>query len=173
MLSETNEQKILNVFFSYPTDKFHLRELARRTKLHPNTVSNVIKSLTKEKILKIDKKEFIVEISVNRTDKFKQLKKLHNLKSLYNSGLLEKIKETLHPEGISILGSYSTGEDLEESDLDLVIISNEKENISLEKYEKILNRKIHLIVVDYNSLSDEFYTNLINGIVLDGFIRKK
>jgi len=141
MLEEINEQKILKEFFNNPTSVFHIRELARKTKLHPNTVSNNIKSLARKKLLNISKKDFIVEISVNRTNKFKQLKKLNNLESIYNSGILEKLEQTFSPESVSVIGSYSTGEDIEESDIDLVLISKTAGDISLKKYEKMLNRK--------------------------------
>ena len=49
---------------------------------------------------------------------------------------------------------------------------NDKQ-IDLSKFEKVLSRKIHLIVTNYNSISKEFYINLINGIILHGYLDKK
>ena len=40
-----------------------------------------------------------------------------------------------------------------------------------DKFEKILERKIHLLLLP-KKISDEFFNNLINGIVLYGAIRK-
>ena len=144
--------------------------------LHIHSKYSACSNLKLKIILKFAKKRKLDGIAVTDHNTMKgalQLKKLNNLESIYNSGILEKLEQTFSPESVSVIGSYSTGEDIEESDIDLVLISKTAGDISLKKYEKMLNRKIHLMVVDYDSLSDEFYTNLINGIVLDGFIRKK
>jgi len=40
------------------------------------------------------------------------------------------------------------------------------------KFEKIIGRHIHLIATSYKQMSGEFFNNLINGIVLYGYLRK-
>ena len=173
MLKETNEQKLMKVFFDFPTEKFHLRELARKTKLNPNTVIRTVKRLSKDGLIVSRKKIHLVEVFVNRNNEFKILKKIENIKRLYNSEIVDNLVEKFHPSLISVIGSYSTGDDIELSDIDLVIVSKEKKDFRVKNYEKKLKRKIHLIVSDYNSFSDEFYTNLINGIILYGFVERK
>jgi len=173
MLEQTNEMKVLKIFFDNPSSRFHIRELARKLKLNPNTILNITNNLCKKDLLVKEKKKYLVEIYVNRTNLFKTLKRLDNLKRLFFSGLIKLLSEEFNPELISVIGSYSLGEDLEESDIDLVVISNKEKSLSLEKFEKNLNRKIHLIVTDYSSISDEFYINLINGVLLQGYIKKK
>mgnify|MGYP001570323007 FL=1 len=169
-----NEQKILKEFFENPTRKFHILELARITSLHPNTVLTSLNSLTKEKLVKQEKKTHIKEAYANPENKeFVLKKRLFNLEQVYNSKIIEFLIKLYAPEAISIIGSYSQGEDIEKSDIDLVIITKKKEDANLEKFEKVLKRKIHLITTDYKEMSNEFYINLINGILLYGYLEKK
>jgi predicted nucleotidyltransferase len=169
-----NKEKLLKVLFQNPLTKFHVRELARLTKLNPNTIINISKEIKKENLIKIEKKKHLVEISANiKDDRFITKKRIHNLSCLYESNLVEFLKKEIEPELISVMGSYSRGEDIEKSDIDIVVISTNKQTPDLTKFEKTLNRQIHLLHIDYKEISDEFYINLINGIVLSGFVRKK
>jgi len=169
-----NEEKILGVFFDNPSGKFYVREIARITKLNPNTVLNITEKLIKQDLLKKEKKKHIVEFSAILEEKFKKLKKINNLKKIYDSGVIEHLTEKFSPEAIVLIGSYSIGEDIKDKNIDIVIISKKDYNsMNLKKFEDKLNKSIHPIVVDYNKISDEFYINLINGIVLYGAINKK
>jgi len=169
-----NEQKVLKILFENPTTKFHLRELARILRLNPNTIINITKILEKDKLILKEKKKYITDIYADiENKKFTIKKKLFNLGQIYESGIINFLIEKYKPEAISLIGSYATGEDIEKSDIDIVIITKIKEDSDMARYEKILNRKIHLITTDYKQMSDEFYINLINGILLYGYINKK
>ena len=168
-----NKKTILRVFFDNPIKKFHIREISRITKLNPNTALNILKILEKENLIKKVKMKHIVEVTANIDEKFKQEKRVDNLIKLYKSGIIDYLIKEFHPLAISVLGSYSTGEDIESSDIDIVVISKEEKELNLSKFEKVLSRKIHLIVTEYKSISEEFYLNLINGIVLYGYLDKK
>ena len=169
-----NEQKILDEFFENPTRKFHILELARITSLHPNTVLSSLNNLSKKDMIKQERKKYIKEVYANAENKeFIIQKKLFNLKQMYKSGIIEFLIKNYKPEAISLIGSYSSGEDIEKSDIDIVVITKIKEDSNTSKYEKILKRKIHLITTDYKEMSNEFYINLINGILLYGYLEKK
>ncbi len=170
---KSNEDRVLGVFFGNPTEKFHIREIARITGLNPNTILNITIGLEKEKLLKREKKRHVVEVFANVSERFKQLKRMSNLKKIYESGILDILINHYSPEAISLVGSCSSGEDVNKSDVDIVVISRKKEIMSLSRFEKVFGREVHLIVTDYGNISNEFYTNLINGIVLYGSIRKK
>ncbi len=173
-MKQSNYEKVLGVFFDNPTEKFHVRGIARITRLNPNTVLNITRGLEKEKLIIREKKRHIVELSAKIGERFKNLKKIDNLKKIYDSGLVNFLVEKLNPEAVSVIGSYSEGNDIKKSDVDIVVITKKEYlDIDLKKFEKVLNRNIHLIVAYYNKFSDEFYTNLINGIVLSGYIRRK
>ena len=173
-MNKSNYEKVLEVFFDNPNGKFYIREIARITKLNPNTILNITNKLEKQELIKREKKKYIVELSANFNDNFKQLKRISNFERLIKSRIIEFLNYKFSPEVIVVIGSYSLGEDIPNSDIDLVILTKKDyTDINLNKFEKELNRKIHLIITGYNKISDEFYTNLINGIVLYGAIRKK
>ena len=122
-----NKNKVLKVLFENPLTKFHIRELARITKLNPNTIINITNLLKKENLIKIEKKKHLVEISANTENKkFVRKKQIHNLKQLYNSGIIEFLIEKIDPEAIISFGSYSRGEDIETSDIDIAIVTNKE-----------------------------------------------
>ena len=169
-----SKEKISDAIFKNPTTKFHIRELARLTKLNPNTIINITKSFEKEKLVKIEKKEHITEILADTENQlFVDKKRLFNLSQIYKSDLVNFLIKEYSPKAISIIGSYSKGEDIEKSDIDIVIISEKEKPVNLEKFERLLSRKIHLIITSYKKMSEEFYINLINGIILYGYIDKK
>jgi predicted nucleotidyltransferase len=166
-------QKILGILFKNPTTKFHIRELARISNLNPNTVINSIKDLEKENLIKKEEKKHIVEIYLNLENKKIILKKrIFNISQIYDSGIVDFLIENYSPNSISLIGSYSKGEDIENADIDIVIFSENQKVISLTKFEKFIGRKIHLLIIKKEKISDEFFNNLINGFVLYGYIRK-
>lgn len=168
-----NKEKILKEIFENPTYSFHIRELARRTKLNPNTVINITDELKKEGVITKRRSKHLIEIKSNIEDKwFIREKRLFNLKQLYTSNLVDFLVDFYNePESIVVLGSYSKGEDIEKSDIDIVIITNKKEMPNIEVFEKKLKRKLHIIAETYDSLSKEFYKNLINGVILYGYLK--
>lgn len=169
-----SEKRALEVFFEDPTNKFYIREIARLTNLNPNTIINSCEKLEKQELIKREKKKHVVEFSANISEKFKQLKRIYNLEKIYCSGIVEFLVDEFKPEAISVIGSYSLGQDIKKSDIDIVIINVKSyKEISLSNFERKIGRKVHLINVKYNNISEEFYTNLINGIILYGFIRMK
>jgi predicted nucleotidyltransferase len=168
--------KVIELIFERPSYHFHLRELARLVKVHPNSIKTAALELKKEGIVRFEKKKHLSEIFADSENKnFAKNKRKHNFMAIYDSGIVESIAELLNPESISIIGSYSRGEDIENSDIDIVVIKpkGSAKAVSLEKFEDKLKRKIHLIVSDYKGMSDEFYINLINGMLLYGYLGKK
>lgn len=167
-----NYFKILKELFDKPTYSFHVRELARITKLNPNTIINITEKMKKEKLINKVNKKHLVEISLNLENKKTiEKKRVYNLQRIYDCGVIDFLIKNYSPKFISLIGTYSKGEDLEESDIDIVIDSNNKKNIDLLKFERILKRKIHLLLLP-EKVSDEFFNSFINGIVLYGAIRK-
>ena len=99
-------------------------------------------------------------------------KRLFNVKSIYDSGLIEQIiKENKSPLVI-LFGSYSKGEDIEKSDIDLYIEGYGKGGLKLGKFEGILNRKMQIFTFRSikNINNKDLANNIINGIVLNGYL---
>lgn len=168
MKNTDTKDRILDFLFDFPTKKFNLREISRILKISPPAVSNAIKSLAKEKLIEIERK-FALEITANRTDKFTQNKRVHNLKSIYSSGLYDYLKDNFSLSTIILFGSYSKGEDIERSDIDIAILAKEK-SLKLEEFEKKLNREINVEFLDLKKASKELKDIIINGIRLQGYI---
>ncbi len=61
-------------------------------------------------------------------------KKLYNLREIYLSGLIDYFKKTLSNPGIVLFGSYSMGEDIESSDIDLYVETFSKKTLELKKF---------------------------------------
>jgi predicted nucleotidyltransferase len=74
------------------------------------------------------------------------------------------------PGCIVLFGSYLRGEDTEESDIDLFVEADKKE-IRLERFEGLLKRKIELhFRRDFGKISKELKNNIINGLVMQGYL---
>ena len=62
------------------------------------------------------------------------------------------------------------GEDVEDSDIDL-FIECEGKKVDLKSFEKRLSRKINIHFNDnFNIYADELKQNIINGMILFGFL---
>lgn len=173
MRTKNIKQKIKEHFFINPTAKLRVREIEKLLKLPLPSVIRYCKELKEEDILTTIKTGNVVFYTGNRgSENFLLEKKLFNIKSLYVSGLIEFLKIELSNPVILVFGSYSKGEDIENSDIDLYIETPSKKEINLDKFEKILERKIQSF--RHKSIGEirnkELADNIINGIVLNGFI---
>lgn len=167
------KDSIKEYFFVNPTSKLRVRAIERALKLPLPSVIRYVKELEKEEILKKSDVSEVISYSADRSSKtFLLEKRLFNIKNLYNSGLVEFLINELSNPIIIVFGSYSKGEDVEDSDVDLYIETRSKNYILLEKYERILKRKIHAFT--YSSIhkitNHYLINNILNGITLNGFV---
>ncbi len=177
MLQKDNRDKILSVFFDNPAPKgigFQLREISRKTSVAPPSV--------KKYLAEFEKRELIVKTKhrihgypvycANRDNAvFKLLKKIDNIMNIKESGLLEYLSDKCMPDAIILFGSASLGEDLKESDMDIFVMSKE-EKLNLDKFEKSIGRKINVLFSNnFGKLSNELKNNLINGVILKGYLK--
>ncbi len=172
MRTNNIKEIIKEYFLINPSAKLRVRQIERELKLPLPSVIRYVKELEKEEILKSQKVANIQFFTSNRGQKFFIEKKLFNIKKIYSSGLIDYIKQELSNPAIAFFGSFSLGEDLESSDIDLYIETPSKKKLNLEKFEKSLKRKIQ--VFSYENLNKipnkELRNNVINGVVLNGFI---
>ena len=165
--------KILEYFLKNPTTTIHLRELARKTDFSSSGCLKSLKLLVKEGFIKEHKTRAISNYKANLSLKFLQFKKIYNIYSLYDSSLIDFLKEKYQfPEAIIIFGSYSKGEDTEKSDIDIVIITGLEKDLDFSSFEKKLQRKINILELkNLKKAKREFINNLVNGVVLEGAIQ--
>jgi len=177
MLEKYNKWRVLKVFFDDPITEgsgFQLREISRKLKLAPISIKRYLDELAKEDLI-VKGRHRIHDYPIywaNRSqENFRLLKKLNTILSIKESGLLEFLNNQCMPDVIVLFGSTSRGEDTAESDIDLFIESKERA-LNLERFEKILKRKISLFFSeDYNKLSKELKNNIINGVILNGYLK--
>lgn len=172
MLQEYSRYRILQEFFDYPRKEFYLRGLSRATKIAMPSVTNHMKALVNGGLIIKQKKGLYPTFIANReNDLFKLYKKFNLVQRVNETGLLKAIYDFFVPNAIILYGSASKGEDIEESDIDLFVQAKEK-RIDMSKYEKLLKRKIHLFCGEnFNKLSKELKNNILNGIILKGYIK--
>jgi predicted nucleotidyltransferase len=172
MIEKTTIQKVLQYFFIHPTIEIHLRELSRKLKLSMPTILSTIAELKKEKLVDVTKTRVLTTIKANLDNpRFIHLKRVYNLEQLYKSELVVFLEKLYNrPQAIVCFGSFSRGEDLEKSDVDLAIITLKEKNIDLTNFEKRLHRKISLHHINLSKCSGNFKANLYNGIVLNGVL---
>lgn len=172
MITKNNILKVMDLFFQYPEKKFHLRELERLIGLSMPGVRKIVTKLEKESILKSKKEKIVKNFYASRNEKFVQLKRAYNLYSISGSGLLDFLKiQYEEPEAIVLFGSYSKGEDISRSDIDIAIITSKHKELNIVLFEKKLKRKIKLYEIKVEKAEKEFLNTLANGIVLYGYLR--
>ena len=166
--------KVLEYFFNCPEEWIHIRALGRKLHKSPNTIRAEITLLLKQKLI-VEKKDSVYRLfKANlETQKFINLKKIDNLKKILETKLVEEIYKYYSPKAIILFGSYSRGEDLSNSDIDIGVITAKKGRVVLDKYEKKLSREIRLSLFLPSAVSEEFYNNILNGIVLKGQVKNE
>ena len=169
MLIESNTQKFMSIIFTYPTNGFTIREIGRKIGVSPPTASYIAKKMEKIELIKIERERTQHKVFGNfENEEFKNLKKIYNIFSLFE--LTEFLVENFNPTSVVVFGSFSKGEDTEESDIDIFVDSNSKKEVKLTKFEKKLKRNIHLHMKNIKDIPEELRCNIINGIILDGFL---
>ncbi len=164
--------KVLRIFFENPERKFHIREIARITRLSPPGVMKIVKTLVKEGLLISEKGKVVKNVYAFKSERFLQLKRFFNLYSLYECGLVSFLRQQYEePESIVLFGSYSRGEDISKSDIDIAVITSKNVFPDTKKFESVLKRKISIHEVETKNAEPEFLNSLSNGIVLHGYLK--
>ena len=148
-------------------------EIARLLNVTPTAVAKALVLLEKEERITVTRgKTNLNMVELNRDSKRSlELKRAENLKMLIESGLPTFLEENIPGCTIILFGSFCRGDDTIKSDIDVAVIGIHEEDISLEKYEKLLEKEIRINY--YKSLKDinkYLKANILNGIVLSGGI---
>ena len=172
MLENYNKYKLLKIFLDNPTESFRLRELSRLAKISPPSVLNYLKKFEKQDLIEKYEKRGVPFYKANsENEDFIEYKKLSILFELHSSGLTEFLWEKLSPDAIILYGSQIRGEATEESDIDIFIIGEEKK-VNLEDFNKKLGREVHLMFEkNIKNIPKELKNNLVNGVVLKGYLK--
>jgi len=167
------KKTIREYFFVNPNDKLRVREIERTIKIPLPSVIRYCRELENEDILTTVKIGYVNFYTANRSsEKYILEKRLSNIKKIYESGLIEYLRQELSNPSIVLFGSFAKGEDTEESDIDLYIETPSKKKVRFEKFEKLLKRKIQAF--RHKSLNEvsnhHLANNIINGITLNNYL---
>ena len=173
-LFKNSAYRILEQFIEFPATDFSVRGLARELKLSHATILNYINNLQKLNMIIKEKSTLYPTYFANVENKQYQFYKKNWLVfKIIDSGLVDYIQQMVLPSSIILFGSGAKGTITEKSDIDIFVESNDAK-LELAKYEKKLNRKINLLFEqNINNLSKELRNNIINGVILYGFIKVK
>jgi len=148
-----------------------VREYSRIMKITAPTASKLLKNFESEGLLKKKEERGYLLFRTNReSDVMKDLSRSY-WKQRFKS-LIDYLNSELHESNIILFGSMAKLEANKDSDIDLAILTNISKGINLDKYEKMLSRKIQLFI--FKSLNDvpkELKINIINGYLIQGEIK--
>ena len=174
------QQEILRLFFIKAGVSFNQRQIANLLEVSPPAVMKALPKLEKEGFITLkqgkETRRWSIELNRN-SSKVIQLKRVDNLRLIYNSGLLDLLYNGFPGCTIVLFGSYSRGEDMfsedEEirSDIDIAIIGTKGKPADLTKFNKLLERTITLnFYKSWREIHKHLKDSILNGIVLSGII---
>ncbi|MEK6914898.1 MAG: nucleotidyltransferase domain-containing protein [Nanoarchaeota archaeon] len=168
------QQRIMRILFVNAGKSLNALNIAKEIGVSQPAISKALPFLVKKDFIKLekDKNSGRLSIQANRENhKIMQLKRADNLKLIYESGLADFLEKEFAGGTIILFGSYSRGEDVFNSDIDVAVIRRKDKKINLENFENVLKRNIHLNFYDsFKNVHKNLKENLFNGIVLYGGI---
>ena len=159
-------------FLAYnPMKAFYQRELSRKTKVSVGETNKIMKKLVAHAIVTEEKRGRTYFYRFNMTNALARQIKIMVTISALNS-LVEEIKQL--STKVILFGSCAEGTDTAESDIDLFVLTSEKEKVraKLNKYRRSTGRRLSGIIVDPSELSamknkdKALYERIMSGIVL-------
>jgi len=164
--------KVLEYFITHPTTEIHIKELSRKSGMSPGSAKIYCDIFERDNILLLKRKGNLKLFTLNN-DSFivRELKKTYYIILLKELGI-EELSENC--TSLAIYGSFASGEFDERSDLDILIIGEEKninKDLILELQEK-LKKEIQLTAMPYyrwekmKKEGDRFAENVLRNHIL-------
>ncbi len=148
------------------------REIAKLLGVSPTAVSKSLPALRKEGLAEVKRSGTmnLISVRLNRDSaRAIRLKRVENLRLVYESGLADFLERRFPGCAIILFGSYSLGEDTGKSDVDIAVIGSKEKQADLAGYEKILERSISIQFYDSALKIDRnLKSNILGGITLSG-----
>jgi predicted nucleotidyltransferase len=169
LLVATNAQKVLYVLINYPVKELLESEIQKAVKLSKSGVNYALRELVAANFLSRAKrgKSFFYILN-HKNLVIKQIKIIETLNQI--EVLLKRLE--LLTSKIILFGSSSRGENTPDSDIDLLVISRNKDLV-MEQIRKFNSkRKIQCIIysnlnfIEKKKTDPIFYEQVIQGIVL-------
>lgn len=176
MYQKNNKYKVLKIFFDDPNPRegFQLREISRKTRIAPTSVKRYLKEMEKENLIKKWRgrpQSYPIYFPNRDSEKYRFCKKIDIISRINESGILKCLDNNCSPDVVILFGSASRGEDIKKSDIDIFLLCKERK-IDTKEFERELKRKINLFFCEnFSKLSKELKNNILNGIILKGYLK--
>ena len=148
-----------------------VREYSRIMKITAPTASKTLKDFESKGLLKkrLERRYLLFRADRN-SEILKDLSRAYWREKLKE--LIENLNRIFHNPIIVLFGSLAKLETKQDSDIDLVVLSNIKKDISLEKFEKMYKREIQLFKFEAaDKINKELKNNIINGYIIQGELK--
>ncbi len=163
--------------FNYPNKTFHVRMLAEETGLSTTAVVRSIDELRDFRIITVEETALTKNIKADlNSNAYPFYKTIFNLYCLKHYGFVDELVRLYAAEFIVLFGSFAKGEDIEDSDVDICVVSQKKSvelpSKNIQNYEKKFCRRINIhLLHSLEGSSNEFKNALANGVVLHGYLK--
>jgi len=165
-MRQDRKNKILELFYEFPSRRFTIREISNMTKIPRASAHKYLDELKGENMIKNDMATDSFLFKVKKINYF--------IEKIVACGLIEELISKLNPSCIILFGSFRKGDSVKESDIDIFVESSVKKNIELKRFEKKLNHSIQLFIENkINDLPNHLFNNVVNGIKLYGSFKLK
>ena len=123
----TNTQRVLSFLIKFSDQDFYEREVARSLAISAGSANRALNELFSSGVVTRRREGKMFFYSVNSNDAI-----VPQLKKVINMLLIEPLVEALKAisSRVVLYGSCTQGTDTSESDLDLFVVSNDKQNVS-------------------------------------------
>lgn len=166
------QEDILRVLFIKTGTSLNQRQISLLINVTQPAVMKALPLLEELNFIKISKDKDTKRWSISlhtENQKVMQLKRIDNLKFIYESSLVDYLEEKFAGASIILFGSYSRGEDTINSDIDIAIIGRKEKRIDLSMFEKEFERKVNINFYEsFSKIHKNLKENLANGILLIG-----
>ena len=169
IIFKTNSQRIIEYLIKKPGYKFLSKEIQIATRISKAGANFALLDLVKTGLINRERKGNVYLYTIDDEHPVvKQLKILQNIIDL--TPLICKMKHKANK--IILYGSASTGENTEESDIDLFVVTNKVKEIERLIEENSLRGKIQLIVrsplqyIEMEKTDPHFYQQVERGIII-------
>ncbi|MFH0818070.1 MAG: nucleotidyltransferase domain-containing protein [Candidatus Micrarchaeota archaeon] len=172
LFASEERERILSYLLEHPSERINMNQLARKLRLSPGQIHKYMTILRKEKLVTKD--------LLKPTPLTNVLRMMNNLKRIERAGIVDLLKENFPKStGIGMYGSWASGANVENSDLDLWLkMRKEPKDLEIarirKQIENILGAPADIVIATserlehFHEKSDSFYFSLFNGITLWG-----
>lgn len=167
-------------FFDYPDIEISLNDLSDNLGIAKTTARKVVLQLEEENFLIRKELGRVWRISCNKEHPYNHTVKIYyHAEFIHMSGIIEEIyKKVPNARAIVLFGSYRKGDDTEKSDVDIAVeVLGDKEIKIVELGKMNIGYRegvtVNLHIFSRNKIDLNLFSNIANGIVLDGFLEVK